>query len=106
MPPVTARNPITAMKSHVRLAFATLALAFAAATTTIAAEPGYVDFGKLVGPAKGDFVNVSLGKGVLKLASLVTKCKNPEAAQLVSGLSRVRVSVVGLDETNRESTTE
>ena len=93
------------MKYPLRLALAPVALAMAIATTGLAAESGYVDFGKLVGPEKGELVDITLGKGMLKFASFVTKCKSPEAAQLISGLSRVRVNVVGLDDTNREATT-
>lgn len=94
------------MKRSLRLALVPLTLAVATLATSFAADPGYVDFGKLTGPAKGDFVDITLGKGVLKIASVVAKCKNTEAAQLISGLSRVRVNVVGLDDTNREQTTE
>jgi hypothetical protein len=94
------------MKPSLRLVLAPAALALALSTAAFAADSGYVDFGKLVGPEKGEFVDITLGKGVLKLTSLIAKCKSPEAAQLISGLSRIRVNVVGLDDTNREQTTE
>ena len=93
------------MKSSLRLPVAALAVALAFSPAISAAEAGYVDFGKLVGPQKGEFVEVSLGQGVLKIASFITKCKNADAAQLIAGLSRVRVNVVGLDDSNRDSTT-
>jgi hypothetical protein len=93
------------MKRPLRLVLAPLAFTLAIAATGVAAEPGYVDFGNLVGPEKGQFVDVTLGKGMIKFASFFAKCKSPEAAQLLSGLSRVRVNVVGLDDTNREATT-
>jgi hypothetical protein len=94
------------MKHSSRLLLAPAAFAFAIVSTALAADPGYVDFGKLVGPEKGEFVDITLGKGVLKLTSLIAKCKSPEASQLISGLSRVRVNVVGLDDRNRDQTTE
>src|SRR4051794_8776516 len=94
------------MKNSFRFALAPFALAIVTATSAIAADPGYVDFGKLSGPAQGEFVDITLGKGVLKLASLVAKSKNTEASQLISGLSSVRVNVVGLDGTNRDQATE
>jgi hypothetical protein len=92
------------MKHPLRLVLAPVVLAVAIAAHGFAAESGYFDFGKFTGPEKGEFVDITLGKGVLKLASLVAKCKNAEAAQLISGLSRIRVNVVGLDDTNREAT--
>jgi hypothetical protein len=69
-------------------------------------EPGYVDFGKLVAPTKGEYVDITLGKGVLKFAGVIAKCKDCEAADLIAGLTSVRVNVVGLDDANRDSTTE
>ena len=92
------------MKTSLRFVFTSATLALA--TVTFAAESGHVDFGKITGPEKGEFVDITLGRGVLKFASFVAKCKNAEASQLISGLSRVRVNVVGLDDTNRAQTTE
>ena len=81
-------------------------LALALASAAIAEEPGYVDFGKLTAPEKGEFVEVTLGKGLLKFASFFVRCQEPEAADLISKISRVRINVVGLDDKNREATTE
>jgi hypothetical protein len=94
------------MKTSLRLALAPAFLAVTIATTSFAADAGYFDFGKIAGPEKGQMVDITLGKGVLKFASVLAKCKNPEAAQLIGGLSRVRVNVVGLDDTNRRQATE
>jgi hypothetical protein len=94
------------MKNSLRFALAPFALAIVTATSVPAADPGYVDFGKLAGPAQGEFIDVTLGKGVLKLASLVAKSKSTDASQLISGLSSVRVNVVGLDDSNRDQATE
>ena len=94
------------MNASFRLALAPAAFALFFATHGVAADPGAVDLGKLVGPEKGEMVDITLGRGVLKLASFAAKCKNAEAAQLIAGLSRVRVNVVGLDDSNRVQTTE
>lgn len=99
------------MKSLVRVTLLSAALsvtlAVALSGRAVAAEPGYFDFGKLNGPAKGgQFVEVNVGKGLIKLAGFVVRRENPEAADLISGISRVRVNVVGLDDTNRSVTTE
>jgi hypothetical protein len=94
------------MKRTLRHHLASLALAIAVASTAGAAEPGHVDFGTLTGPDKGEFVEITLGKGMLKLASLIAKCENDEMAGVIGGLSRVRINVVGLDRSNRQATTE
>jgi hypothetical protein len=94
------------MNASLRLSLAPAAFALLLASTSFAADPGVVDLGKLVGPEKGEMVDITLGKGVLKLASFAAKCKNAEAAQIISGLSRIRVNVVGLDDSNRTQTTE
>jgi hypothetical protein len=89
---------------HRSLRPVSLALVLGLASTAFAAEPGYVDFGKITGSEKGKFVEVTLGKGMLKLASMIAKCNDPEAGELIAGLSRVRINVVDLDRTNRDST--
>ena len=94
------------MKHALRLALGSLVLASALVGRALAREPGYVDFGKLVAPAKGEYVDVTLGKGMLKLAGVIAKCKDREAAELISGLTSVRVNVVGLDDSNRSATTD
>jgi hypothetical protein len=97
---------MTLMTRSFRAIFAPVALAFVLTATVSAEEPGYVDFGKLIAPEKGQFVEINLGKGLLKLASFVVRCEEPAAADVISGISRVRINVVGLDDRNRDSTTE
>lgn len=94
------------MKTPLRLTSLSLLVAVVLVRTAVAAEPGYVDFGKLTAPAKGEFVEVTLGKGLLKLAGLIVRCEEPKAADLIAGISRVRVNVVGLDDSNRTATAE
>jgi len=70
-----------------------------------AAQPaGYVDFGAF-SAGKGEFVEVNLQSGLLKLASRLTKLKDPAAAELIGSLERVRVNVIGLDEGNSADVT-
>ncbi|HUR59906.1 MAG TPA: DUF4252 domain-containing protein [Opitutaceae bacterium] len=94
------------MNRSLRRLIAPCTLALLVTTAAVAVEPGYVDFGRFAGPKKGEYVEVTLGKGMLKLASLITRHHNPEASDIISGLTRVRVNVVGLDDANRDSTTE
>jgi hypothetical protein len=94
------------MKTSLRLALSSLLLSSALLGRAFAGEPGHVDFGKLVAPAKGECVEINLGKGMLKFAGVLAKCKDPEAAELIAGLTSVRVNVVGLDDSNRDTTVE
>ncbi|MES1167936.1 MAG: DUF4252 domain-containing protein [Oleiharenicola lentus] len=64
-------------------------------------EPGFVDLGKLAPAAKGEFVEVNLSAGMLKFAAKMASREDPEAAALLGNLKRVRVNVVGLDDSNR-----
>jgi hypothetical protein len=98
---------LVTMKSSLRLTLGSLLLGSLLFSHAMAkGEAGYVDFGKLVAPIKGEYVDITLGKGLLKIAGVIAKCKDREAAELISGLTSVRVNVVGLDDTNRSNTTE
>lgn len=88
------------------LRIALVSVAAAVASFARAGEPGAVDFGKLTRAEKGEYVDITLGKGLIKFASLFVKHEEPAAAALMSSISRVRVNVVGLDQTNRASTLE
>lgn len=70
-----------------------------------AADAGFVDFGKFETAPGRQFVQIDVGRGLLRFAGLIARCSEHEAADVISGLTRVRVNVIGLDETNRESTT-
>ncbi|HEY8993444.1 MAG TPA: DUF4252 domain-containing protein [Lacunisphaera sp.] len=70
------------------------------------AEPGFVDIGQLAPSADGKFVEVNLSPGMLKFAAKIASKEEPEAAELIGNLKRVRVNVVSLDDSNRKSTTE
>lgn len=75
--------------------------AFAAET-----EPGFVDLGKLVPASKGEYVEVNLSPAMLKFAAKIASREEPEAAEIIGNLKRVRVNVVSLDDSNRQSTVE
>ena len=65
-------------------------------------EPGYVDVGQLMASAKGKFVEVNLSTNMLKFAAKLAARQEPEAAELIGNLKRIRVNVVSLDDTNRK----
>ena len=65
-------------------------------------EPGYVDLGKLVPAAKGEYVEVNLSAAMLQFAAKLASHQEPEAAALIANLKHVRVNVVSLDDSNRE----
>ena len=96
------------MKSNARSLFALASLAAGLVTAGLAAEaaPGYVDFGNLNASAKGEYVEVNLNGSLLRLVSKFAKSEDPAAAELIGNLKSVRVNVVGLDDSNRASTTE
>jgi hypothetical protein len=83
-----------------------LGLVCAALTTGARAEetqPGYAEFGKLTASSTAEqFVEVNLQGALLKLAAQVTKKNDPDVAELIGGIQRVRVNVVGLGDDNRE----
>jgi len=66
-------------------------------------EAGFVDIGSLVPAAKGEFVEVNLSPAMLKFAAKIASAHDKEAATLLGNLTRVRVNVVSLDDSNRES---
>ena len=95
------------MKSISRSLFATVSLIAGLTTAGLAAEPaGYVDFGKLPASGKGEYVEVKLNGFLLRLAAKFAKSEDPAAAELIAGLSSIRVNVLGLDDRNRAATIE
>lgn len=93
------------MKNLLRTAVALTAL-FSATATFAADETGFVDFGRFSAANGGKFVEVNIQSGLLKFAAKIAAVEEPEAAELLRSIKRVRVNVVGLDETNRASTIE
>ncbi len=88
------------------LRVALVSVAVFTASFARAAEPGYVDFGKFAKSERGECVDITLGGGVLKLASFFVKHEEPAAAEMLRSISKVRVNVISLDNTNRFAATE
>jgi hypothetical protein len=66
--------------------------------------PGEIDFGQIVPSANGKFVEVNIPEGLLRFGSLLAAKQEPQAAEVLRNLKRVRVNVVELNDANREAT--
>ncbi len=86
------------------IAAAGLSAVLSVASFAAETEAGYVDFGKLLPSTKGEFVEVNLSPGMLKFAARMAARQEPEAAELLGNIKRVRVNVVSLDDSNRKDT--
>lgn len=82
---------------------AALAVAVAMPIQLRAAEntPGYVDFGKFPESAGNQFVEVQINSNLIDMVAKLAKMHEPEVADALRGLKRVRVNVVGLTDENR-----
>ncbi len=91
------------MKTLIRSAVAAATLSVALTLSSFAAEEeaGYVDIGQLLPSEKGQYVEINLSPALLKFAARIAKHHEPEAADLVGDIKRIRINVVGLDDTNR-----
>lgn len=96
------------MKNLLRSSLAAAALSLALTTYASAADnqPGAIDIGQLMPSAKGEFVEINLSSAMLKFAARIAARQEPEAAELIRNLKSIRVNVVGLDDSNRDSTIE
>jgi hypothetical protein len=81
-----------------------LALAAVLVFPALAADSdGYVDFGKFVPSQSGaQFVEVNIGDNLIGIVAKLAATQEPEVAELLGGLKRIRVNVIGLDEANRD----
>jgi hypothetical protein len=95
------------MKSlHSLLLASGLSVALSTAAFAAENEAGYIDIGKLMPAAKGQFVEVNLSTAMLKFAAKLAARQEPETAELIRNLKSIRINVVGLDDSNRASTVE
>jgi len=79
----------------------------AASRADLQAHPGYVDLGEFAPAVSGgEFVEVNLGKALIRFAATVAAKEEPELAELLAGIEAVRVNVVTLDESNRDAIQE
>ena len=71
----------------------------------LAAEPGSpLDFGALTLPGSGgQCVEVRINRNLIAMASRLAERQEPEVAELLRGLESVHLSVVSLDDANREA---
>ena len=65
-----------------------------------------MDFGHFDAEVGEQFVEVDINKSLLKLAAVFAKHEDPEIANLISNLERVRVNVIGLNDDNRAEATD
>jgi hypothetical protein len=92
------------MKRLMSLVSGTAVLAVALTLNLNAAPvaPGQVDFGAFTPPGGGgEFVEINISGDLISLATRVVEKQEPELAQLLNGIHRVRVNVIGLDDENR-----
>lgn len=65
-------------------------------------SPGYIDFGQFSPPGGGrEFVEVNIGRNLISLVARLAGPNEPEVGNLLRGLERIRVNVIGLDDGNR-----
>jgi hypothetical protein len=94
------------MNNRIKLfTVATLAVAFALPGFA-ASNPGEVDFGSMPSAKGREFVEVNLQSNLISLAAKIVRKQEPEVAELLSNIKRVRVNVVGLDDSNRGTVDE
>jgi hypothetical protein len=92
------------MKSKIGQVWGAVLLAILINPNLRAADPapGYVDFGKFSPPAAGgEFVEVNIGNNLIAMAARLAQSSEPEVAEMIRGLQRIRVNVIGLDDENR-----
>lgn len=102
----TFKPSIPPMKRTLLTSLLGLSLVAALPLSSLAASSGEVDFGQFMPAASGEFVEVDLNPALLTFAARVAASEEPEAAELLKAIRRVRVNVVTLDEGNRADTTE
>jgi hypothetical protein len=63
---------------------------------------GDVDFGKFAPASAGaEFVEVNINNNLIAMAARLAGAQEPEIAEVLKGLRRVRVNVIGLTDANR-----
>lgn len=67
------------------------------------ATPGLVTFGQFTKPTNGELVEINLNGDTIAMALQLAGQGQPDFADALAGLQAVRVSVIGLDDQNREN---
>ena len=95
------------MKNILTLTTLCCALALpASAAETNDSKPAPIDFGTFSPPKNGQFVEINIGGGLIRMAAKLTGELEPEAAQILSNLECIRINVIGLDDDNRADVTD
>ena len=84
---------------------AVASLLFTTSLRAADAPPGLVDFGKFTKPTNGELVEINLGSDMISMALQLAGQSQPDFTEALSGLHSIRVSVVGLDDQNRDEVT-
>ena len=84
---------------------AVASLLFTASLRAADSPPGLVDFGKFTKPTNGELVEINLGSDMIAMALQLAGQSQPDFTEALGGLHSVRVSVVSLDDQNREEVT-
>lgn len=95
------------MKAILRLSclIAVASLLFTASLRAADSPPGLVNFGKFTKPTNGELVEINLSNDMIAMAMQLAGKGQPDFAEALGGLHSIRVSVVGLDDQNREEVT-
>lgn len=88
--------------THVRSLIAAIVIGTTA--SSYATDAAAFDFGTFAPAAGKQYVEVNLKPALIKFAAKIVAIDDPEAAELLRSIDGVRVHVVGVDDTNREST--
>jgi hypothetical protein len=93
------------MKEIISSALVVASLLLSSPLRAADSPPGLVNFGKFTKPTNGELVEIDLNSDTIAMAMQVAGKGQPDLADALRGLHSVRVSVVGLDDQNREEVT-
>jgi hypothetical protein len=93
------------MKEIISSALVVASLLLSSPLRAADSPPGLVNFGKFSKPTNGELVEIDLNSDTIAMAMQVAGKGQPDLADALRGLHSVRVSVVGLDDQNREEVT-
>ncbi len=98
------------MKSRIKILLLLLSfsvMVFAQEKSDYSNDPGYADFGKLTQFQKGDDVTeVYIEKNLLEMVAKMSKKKDPDLSDLLSGIKLVKVNSFKVNETDQKSVME
>ena len=84
------------------IVLAAASILLAAGTYAQDTKPGQIDFGQFSPPTSGgEFVEVNISDNLISMVARLAEKAEPDAAELLRGIKRVHVAVIGLDDENR-----